>query len=263
MEDIRRQDRALFVRELLRVGHLILTFLGALFFGWVLGNFGLSWLIAGVGTPILIHLLSSWNRSAAARFRSKRYQALWNSVTDRLDRFEEVLDRMKKAKIADLQEMPKTIRMVAKSIYAALRRADLISYEVLETEKGVLNQSPVWQASGIDPQASELYRVADKNIADYRQLYASVMAGVQRAEAQTAVYMTTLDSLRMKMIGYRLVGKSPEMSSHDFLTAMAEAKLQLHAIDQALEELDFRQMPQMIAAIPPVPVADDQVHRSS
>lgn len=258
MDDIRRQDRALFVRELLRPGNLVLTIGAAFFFGWLLGHFGLPWSIAGVGAPATIHFYAAWNRGVESRFRSKRYLALWNSVQDRLERFEEVLTRMRKSQIADLQEMPKTIRGVANSIYAALRRADLISHEVLETEKGVLNQPPIWQASGIDAQSTELYRVADKNIAEYRQHYSSVMSGVQRAEAQTAVYMTTLDTLRMKMIGYRLVGKSPELSSHDFLTSMAEAKLQLQAIDQALEELDFRQMPQMIAVVPPPPISDEQ-----
>jgi len=259
MDDIRRQDRSLYVRELLRPGNVILALGGAFIFGWVFGHFGIPWLIAGIGAPIIVHIVSAWNRGVAARFRSKRYLALWNSVEDRLARFEEVLTRMRKSQIADLQEMPKTIRAVAQSIYAALRRADLIAHEVFETERGVLNQPPVWQAAGNDAQASELYRVADKNIAEYRQHYSSVMAGVQRAEAQSAVFMTTLDTLRMKMIGYRLVGKSPEMSSHDFLTAMAEAKLQLQAIDQALDELDFRQMPQMIAVVPPIPTSDENI----
>ena len=76
------------------------------------------------------------------------------------------------------------------------------------------------------------------------------MAGVHRAEAQSAVFMTTLDTLRMKMIGHRLVGKNPEMSTMEFLEALGEAKLQLKAIDQALEDLDFSQMPKMIAAVP-------------
>jgi hypothetical protein len=39
----------------------------------------------------------------------------------------------------------------------------------------------------------------------------------------------------------------------DFLEAMSEAKLQLHAIDQALDELDFSQFPKMVATIPPPP----------
>lgn len=259
MEDIRRQDRALFVRELLRGGTLVFTLLCSLFFGWVFSHIDWAWSLAGILAPMIVHVYAAWNRGVQKRFKSQRYLALWRAVQDRLARFEEVLTRMRKEQIADLQEMPKTIRNVADAIYAALRRADLISYEVYETERGVLNQPPSWQGSGSDAQANELYRVADKNIAEYRQHFGAVMGGVQRAEAQCAVYMTTVDTLRMKMIGYRLVGKQPELSSHDFLTAMSEAKLQLQAIDQALEELDFTQFPTMIAAMPPPPpVVDEQ-----
>jgi hypothetical protein len=74
---------------------------------------------------------------------------------------------------------------------------------------------------------------------------------VQRTEAQSAVFMTTVDTLRMKMLGYRLVGKSPEVGSHEFLQALNEAKLQLQAIDKALDELDMGQYPKMIASMPP------------
>lgn len=254
MEDIRRQDRALYRRELLRSGPLFVTLIGAWSLGYIFWWISWPMMLAGILAPIAIHLVTAWNRSVAARFRNKRYSALWRGVEDRLARFEEVLARMRKDQIADLQEMPKTIRGVAQSIYAALRRADLISFEVFETEKGVMHQPPTWPASNLDAQATELYRVADKNIAEYRMHYNAVMSGVQRAEAQSAVYMTTVDSLRMKMIGYRLVARQPDLSSEEFLSAMGEAKLQLQAIDKALEELDFRLIPTTIAVIPP-PIA--------
>ncbi|MEJ5171286.1 MAG: hypothetical protein WHU10_09880, partial [Fimbriimonadales bacterium] len=108
-------------------------------------------------------------------------------------------------------------------------------------------QPPAWTAAPTDPQAKELYRIADRNIAEYRKLYDAVMAGVSRTEAQAAVFMTTLDTLRVKMLGYRLVDKSPEVPSQDFLEALGEARLQLDAIDKALEELDFSHLPKLIA----------------
>jgi hypothetical protein len=86
------------------------------------------------------------------------------------------------------------------------------------------------------------------------------MAGVQRTEAQSAVFMTTLDSLRMKMIGHRLVGRGPELSSQDFLEALAEARAQLQSIDTALEELDLGHYPKTIAAVPP-PIPDDAIQQ--
>jgi hypothetical protein len=167
---------------------------------------------------------------------------------------------MRKDQIADLREMPNTIRGVSEALYVALRRADIISHEVMLSEREMLSQPPVWKAPNTDPQSQELYRLADKNIAEYRQQFAGVMAGVQRTEAQSAVFMTTLDTLRMKMIGYRLVGRSPELSSQEFLEALAEARAQLQSIDTALEELDLGHYPKQISVVPP-PTPEDALQR--
>jgi hypothetical protein len=105
-----------------------------------------------------------------------------------------------------------------------------------------------------------LYQLADRNIAEYRGHFAAVMAGVQRTEAQSAVFMTTLDSLRMKLIGYRLVGRSPEMANQEFLESIAEARAQLQAIDTALDELELGQYPPAMPTVPP-PVPDDVQQR--
>jgi hypothetical protein len=262
MDDIRREDRRLFLRESLKPGRLILV---ALILAAVLAmklgpatDMPFTWFLGFLLTPVLIHLLNARNEARAKRFRIKRFEALWNGCQDRLDRFEEVLGQMRKDKIADLQEMPQTIRRVASALYAALRRADIITTEVQKTEQGIYAQPPVWNAPANDPQAKELYRIADRNIAEYRAQFAGVMAGVQRAEAQSAVFMTTLDTLRMKMIGYRLVGRSPEMQNSDFLYALNEAKLQLQAIDKALEELDFDSPDVRLMPPPPPAVARDE-----
>jgi hypothetical protein len=262
MDDIRGQDRRLFTRELLRPGRIFLSAVAISFVTLIFssGNMSFPVLLALIAAPLVTHGLSSYNVSLKKRFLNKRFEALWNGCQDRLERFEEVLKKMRRDQVADLQEMPRTIRRVADSLYAALRRADMISHEVSLTERGVYAQPPTWSGGSNDPQAKELYRLADKNIAEYRQQFAGVMAGVQRAEAQSAVFMTTLDTFRMKMIGYRLVGKNPELNSQDFLEALSEAKLQLHAIDQALDELDFSQFPKMISVMPP-PVPSDVQER--
>jgi hypothetical protein len=255
MNDIQRQDMRLFVRELFRPGRIFLLLVVVAFFAmWVsVTRYGTHWPIGFVVALIsaAIWAASAFNASKQKRFYSKRFESMWTGCKDRLARFEEVLNKMRREQVADLHEMPRTIRRVGDNLYLALRRADMITVEVNKTEKDMYGGPPIWQSPPNDPQAKELYRIADKNIAEYRQQFAGVMAGVHRAEAQSAVFMTTLDSLRMKMIGYRLVGKNPEMSSQDFLEALGEAKLQLHAIDQALDELDFSQMPQMIAVVPP------------
>jgi hypothetical protein len=262
MDDIRRQDMRLFLKELLAPGRIIVSVIAGLFFF-------LFWKTTSMfeaGIPIrawiswaailMAHGSLAWSASLKRRFIGKRFAALWNGCQDRLTRFEEVLKKLRREQIADLQEMPKTIRTVADSLYLALRRSDMIAHEVSTSEQGLYGGPPVWHAPSQDPQSKELYRIADKNIAEYKQRFDAVMAGVQRTEAQSAVYMTTLDTLRMKMLGYRLVGRSPEMSSQDFLEALNEAKLQLAAIDSALDELELGPYPTMIAAMPP-PIPDD------
>jgi hypothetical protein len=256
MDDIRRQDTRLFIRELTNPWRIVLTGSACMILYFVSVN-STNVGIFGLLVVIFITLMTAWKDSVEKRFINKRMKALWDGCQDRMMRFEEVLKKTRKDKIADFNEMPSTIRGVAQSIYIALRRADMISHEVMQSERDLIAQPPVWKPSSHDAQSQELYRIADKNIAEYRQQFAGVMAGVQRTEAQSAVFMTTLDTLRMKMIGYRLVGRKPEMASHDFLEALAEARAQLQSIDTALEELDLGHYPKTISVVPPPPLPDD------
>ncbi len=256
MDDIRRQDNQLFVRELTNPWRLVLTGSAAMILYFIaVNNFKVG--IFGVLIVLFISIMTAWKDSVEKRFINKRMKALWDGCQDRMIRFEEVLKKTRKEKIADFNEMPTTIRGVSQSIYLALRRADLISHEVMLSERDLMAQPPVWKPATPDAQSQELYRIADKNIAEYRQQFAGVMAGVQRTEAQSAVFMTTLDTLRMKMIGYRLVGRKPELGSTDFLEALAEARAQLQSIDTALEELDLGHYPKTISVVPPPPLPED------
>ncbi len=257
MEDIRRQDLKLFAKELLNVW-LIGAALGFLVvfarsfdsfsrpsFAWVI-----FWLVM-----VVWQVMNAWSASEKRRFTNKRLEALWKGCQDRLTRFEEVLHKMRKEQVADLNEMPSTIRGVGSALYGALRRADMISAEIQLSEKDLYNRPPSWAATPTDSQSRELYRLADKNIAEYRAQFQGVMSGVERTEAQSAVYMTTLDTLRMKMLSYRLVGRQPDLDSTEFLIALSEARAQLSAIDRALDELDFSHYPQTVAVVPPpIPV---------
>lgn len=251
MDDIRRQDQRLLIREMCQPWRIIFGIGGALMSFAAFSSTQTPFFFMAGAVCIGGFGLTAWKAAERRKFTNKRLESLWSGCRDRHMRFEDVLKKMSREQIADLQEMPNTIHKVAINLYAALRRADLILAEVQLTEQGLYNQPPTWTASPADAQSKELYRIADKNIAEYRTQFAGVLAGVQRTEAQSAVFMTTLDSLRMKMLNYRLVGRSPELNSGEFLSALAEARAQLQSIDQALDELDLGHYPRTISTTVP------------
>jgi hypothetical protein len=142
-----------------------------------------------------------------------------------------------------LHDLPVTVQAVGSTLYFALRRADIVVREVTTSEGWLMAVQHHTGPISPDQKAQELYRLADKNIAEYRQHYQTVMSGVERTEAQAAVFTTTLDTLRMRMLGHRLAGRSPELAHTEFLQAMTEARMQLDAIDKALDELELTPFP--------------------
>lgn len=256
MEEIRRLDQRLFLRELARPGRLV-------FLAPALFAFYAAFTVPGaiLWVPIGFWLLGwygwvSWQDSVRRRFISTSYAMRWTACKERLEAFEAILKKLRRDQLVDLQEMPQTVRRVAEAIYIALRKADLVSDEISKSELKM--QTPAWAHASADPQSVALYQIADRNIAEYRSEFAAVMAGVHRTEAQSAVFMTTLDSLRIKMLGYRLRGKKPELPSQDFLESLAEARLQFASIDKALDELDLSHYPRQISVIEPEKANTDQ-----
>jgi hypothetical protein len=247
MDEVRRQDIKLWIQELANPSRVIVTLACMALVVAVARPFPL--MMYGVLVIVLVgYGMHAYSESVDRRFRDARMRALWKGVQDRLSRFEEAIKKLRRSQVADLHEMPDTIRRVGNGLYSALRKADLIAHEIQTSEKDLRYMTPTMRSHD-DAQSNELYRIADKNLAEYRQQFQAVMAGVQRTEAQAAVYMTTVDTLRMKMLGYRLVGNAPEMASQDFLIALAEARAQLQSIDTALDELDLGHYPKMVAVV--------------
>src|ERR1700678_1360174 len=158
MEDIRRQDLRIFLREVVdpmrlaaTAGGLIVVFLFAMRSQSALTFF------PGACIVLLCLIAASWSAAERKRFYERRMQAWWNGCNDRLQRLEEVLKRMRRDQITDLREMPMNIRAVAHSLYLALRRADIIAHEVQASEREVINQPPSWNSASMDPQSRELY----------------------------------------------------------------------------------------------------------
>lgn len=250
MDDVARQDRRIFFKELLKVDRIFAWGLITAFTIWLFLKIHVP--VGFAGLPLLFWALQSYSKSIQKRFIHKRYQSLWQSCEERLARFHEAVRQMRKNDLAEFSEMPKTIEAVGRALYLALRRADLVFQEVATSEGWMIGKPPpATGATPNDPQARELYRIADKNIAEYKHQLSGVMGGIQRTEAQAAVYTTTLDTLRVKMLSYRLTGRKPELSSQEFLESLNEAKLQLEAIDKALDELELSPFPKMISVMPP------------
>lgn len=266
VDDIRRRDLEVFATEAASIQRLAVVAIVALAAVLLVSSrIGVAFAVLGiVAIPIALagHGWASWTASIERRFHSKHLAALWAGCEDRLKRFNDVLKKAKSTAVGDLQEMPRKIEEVSRAVYRALRKADIVAFEISKSESG-LPPLPGPSQVASDAQSKELFQVADRNIAEYRIGMQAVMAGVQRSEAQAAVFMTTLDTLRMKVLGYRLVGQSPELPSHEFLAAIAEAKLQLESIDKALDELDLSVYPQMVAAVRtgPPPIPEDAVVR--
>lgn len=239
MDDLRDHDRKLFWREFLSPGRSI----G--FGAAIVATLAIALPEAMTSAVVIGSMLTAWwvsqahAESVKKRFWSPRIASLWRECEQRLKLFDQVLKKMKHENVGDLLEMPRTVHQVGQTVYTSLRKADMIAHDVHTTEAELQTRPPAWTHATSDSQTQELLQVADQNRAEYRRHYQNVMAGVQRAEAQAAVFMTTVDSLRMKMIGYRFVGRAPELSQSEFLGALREAKLQLQAIDTALDELDF------------------------
>lgn len=256
MDDIRRQDQRLFLKELLALHRLLGVGGLAALLALLVDQAGMpstpAWIVFGVAG--LWWVSASYKASVRRRFRNPKYKILWDGCRDRLERFHVALKQLRKSQIADLTDLPQTVEGVGQGLYAALRRADTIMHEVSRSEGWLAARAP--NPAGPpsrDPQALELYRLADKNLAEYRQHYHAVISGAQRAEAQAAVYMTTLDVLRMRVLGYRLAGRKPDLSTDDFLQSMTEARMQLDAIDKALAEIELTPFPQQITVIPDGP----------
>lgn len=173
------------------------------------------------------------------RFKNPEHRQLWELIRDRLNRFRAALNRAPDPIRNGLHEMPKTIERTARHLYVSLRKADLVKQEINRSEGKFGISAMPFRMTSEDRQTSEMYMLADKNVAEYRKYYEAVIARVTRTEGQCAVFVSALDSLRVQLLAYRLGSDEAELSREDFLSTMAEVKGQLESINRALDELDI------------------------
>ncbi|MCH8979280.1 MAG: hypothetical protein IH945_08560 [Armatimonadetes bacterium] len=257
MYDIKRRDKRVFLRELFRFGRVFMALVAVMFAGMF--SFQLQWLII-CGGAIAWIVYGAYAKSLKKRFVNRKFQLLWDACKDRLERFHDAMAESSKSGVPELQDLPKSVDRIGETLYVALRRADIVMDEVATSEGWLMATKGSGGPLSPDQKAQELYRLADKNIAEYRQNYQGVMAGVERTEAQAAVFTTTLDTLRMRMLGHRLTSGGPDLDHTEFLQAMTEARMQLDSIDKALDELELTPFPGLEESIgdgTPPPIPDD------
>lgn len=253
MDEIRRRNVQAFLRSFFSPLLIVVLLISII----SLASAPRSVALGIIAFALTVHVVMSYVRSIPMRFRIRRFMLLWSSCEDRLARLRKAIDQLSKSRVAKLEELPKNIEQTAQNIYLALRRADLAEWEITKSEGWYLSQAKIPPKDSNDPQARELMRIADKNLLEYKQNLDSVLGGIERAEAQSTVFVTALDTLRVKMLGYRLAGRKVEEDSMEFLTALTEARMQLDAIDKALEELELTPMPQAVAVMPDSPLVQE------
>lgn len=241
MDDIRRRDWKSFVVEALSFRSIsAIVFVTLITWLFTTGPMRDNPLVFGIGGALIGWVLfSAFQRSIPKRFHHERFRYLWRECKQRKERLQEALGKLRRSKIADLNELERTVVNTMPDIYRALRRADMALREINQSEN--LNNPKLLAGERYvnDLQAQELYKVADRNIAEYTHHYKQAIAGVERAEAQCIVFSTTLDTLRIRILNYTMAGRSPEAETKEFLNIVAEAKMQFSAIDKALDEIEL------------------------
>ncbi len=268
MDELQRGDLRRFGLGLLRwpaIG-LLVAGLALLYATLARGGGPTAIPLASAGLLLVFALETARKWSRAHEFRSPKLRYLWRLCEERLERFEEARRKHRRTDLPELTEMPVTIRGVSRNLRLALRRADVLLKEV-EASEGVfggvaappvaappvaappvVGQAFGGQAFGggavspeilSDRDTNTLYQLADRNVAEYRAGLGNLLAGVARTEAQATVFATTLDTLRVKMLGYRLGTRRPELETREFVGSVHEAKAQMDAIERALEDLEL------------------------
>lgn len=248
MDEIRKCDIELFVREAFRplsILRLLLVFAVG-FLLWPENPWVACAILVVGGTAVL---LSAYFKSVRKRFRHERFGYLWKACKERREKLRRNLAKIKKHDGTELIELQRGIERTMPEIYRSLRRADLVLTEIQTSEAGGASPVAANPSQPFDPQAQELYRVADRNLSEYRHFYRQAMSGVERAEAQVVVFSTTLDTFRIRLLNTMIAGRSPEAETREFLNVVAEAKMQFAAIDRALEEIEFMPFPREVTTL--------------
>lgn len=174
------------------------------------------------------------------RFLNPEYAELWRMVEDRFRRFQRALRRAPPGIAAGFNEIARTVDRTKRRLYTSLRKADLVKKEILDSERGTAGSLPFPPLASPDSETNDLYAIAAKNLEEYRAVFQAITSKVSRTEAQCAVYISALDSLRVQLLGHRLEKREAAMPKEETDEAVSDIRTQLDSINQALDELELR-----------------------
>lgn len=245
MDEVRRHDwKNLFLAALQPVP--LLAFVAGWFAayqlivlgGWLSAWGGLGLTIAGAGTGYYAFEVSrDWLRR---RFVNREYADLWRMIEDRYRRFQRALRRAPSGIGSGFNEISRTVEHTKRRLYSSLRKADLVKKEILDSEGGAGSPLPFPPLVSPDSETNDLYALAAKNFEEYRTIFDAITSKVSRTEAQCAVYISALDSLRVQLLGHRLEKREAAIPKQEMDEAVSDIRTQLESINSALDELDLR-----------------------
>jgi hypothetical protein len=245
MSDIARADRRLIAMSVMSpvrlLGLAVAAFLAYMLIG--LGG-DLSYIgYVVIGAAAGLFAVAARTDYIGRRFSNAEHRNLWSLIEDRMAKIKSAMKKLPPHIRASLAELETSVDRTADRLYYSLRRADIVKTEIAKSEGPLATSGMPFHIGTHDEETKELYVQADRNVAEYRRHFLGIYARVTRTEGQCAVFISALDSLRVQLLGHRLVGDREQVPANEFGDEMENVKSQLRSIDKALYELDLPMTP--------------------
>jgi hypothetical protein len=223
---------------------------------WLMaGGFAMAWTLSSASrfvtiyptlffglVPVLYWAGRAYLRTKKFPFESTQILHVWNDAKDRISRLEAAIREQKKVLGVDMSDILTTVRRVHQSLFNALRNADDLADELTKSERSIgpiANAPPAAPIAGSGPETNRLLQIAEKQRAEYLKTHNSLHDSVSRTIAEARVFVNTLDNVRIRLLGYRMVNMSDDFGREEFLHSLTEVKTSLDSMDKSLGEINL------------------------
>jgi hypothetical protein len=240
---IRVHDALALVKSIfspVRLGVLLLAIYGSYmvmqtgYLSWWIGiagmNIALGWFIFNVSQEFQLR-----------KFKSRDSKQLWDSISDRVKRLKQAIQKSPSHIQEILFGLPKRVEATAKSLYVSLRNADLLKHEIIKSEGLIPTGALPFGVRTTDSQTNELYSLADKNAHEYGKRFKKLTSRITRVEGQCAVFISALDMLRVELLGMKLEKQDRLSNNDEIVQSVKDMQTQLESINKALQEIESLQ----------------------